>query len=837
MVPNPQGLSTQEAQHRFLRDGPNAIPAPARNPLLSTIWAILKTPMFSLLVIAAMLYFALGSPEDASLLSSFIALSITITVIQQRKSEKAIEALRDLSSPRALVIRDGITLQIAGSEVVMDDVIVLSEGSRVAADAQILESHHLYQDESLLTGESMPVLKKVRDSVYSGCMITQGSGLAKVTAIGRHTQIGQIGKSLKVIQAPSSPLQNQISVLIMRFAFLGLCLALLVLLMYGLRQQEWLQGALYGISLSMSLLPEEFTVILTVFLALGVLRIAHAGVLTRYPPVIETLGSINTLCVDKTGTLTMNRMQVSALAGLNQIIFLAHPKPSLSKEQQEILHTAVLASESNPIDPMEKALHQSLKQFDMNFWEHVQTWRLQHRYPFQAHLAVMANIWQDKHGADFLMAVKGAPESVIPLCALTDAQIASIHEQIHTFASQGLRVIGIARTHLPSIQGVIHQSITDYRMDWLGLIGLQDPIRPEVPAAIHRCQAAGIRVVMITGDHALTAQAIAKQAGIAGDRILSGSEIKVMDEGALQRAVLKTPIYVRITPEQKLRLVRAFQANHQIIAMTGDGVNDAPALKAAHVGIAMGERGADVAREAASLVLLHDQFTAIVDTIQEGRRIYVNIRKAVLYVIAIHIPIAGAVFIPIMIGLPPMLTPISLVFLEMMIDPACAVIFEMERAEGNLMEQAPRPLNETIFARSHIVLALLHGLGLCVIVLSLYLGHLQTAQPPDTATTIGFFTLVLSNIALIIASRSSTQSFKTLIKKPNVAQKWILLIASGSLIIIMTSPFLRQRFGLVSLEIQDILVVMCAVLLSLLWFEWAKFLNQRKYFLSTSPPN
>lgn len=830
MVPNPQGLSTAKAQEHLCRDGPNIIPAPARNRLVRTIWEILKTPMFSLLVIAALLYFVIGSLEDALLLASFITLSMAITIIQQRKSEKAIEALRDLSSPRALVMRDGVMQRIAGAEVVVDDVMVLSEGSRVAADAKILESQHLHQDESLLTGESIPVSKKIGDTVYSGCMITQGSGLAKVSAIGGHTQIGQIGKRLKTIEVPNSPLQNEMRVLMIRFAVLGLCLAVLVFLMVGLYQGQWLQGALYGISLSMSLLPEEFTVILTVFFALGALRIARTGVLTRYSPVIETLGSINILCVDKTGTLTLNKMQVCALADLNQIDVLSENILTLTKGQHEILRMASLASDINPTDPMEKALHDAFKSHDAAFWERAKSWSLRKRYPFHAHLPAMANVWEDPRSTDFLMAVKGSPEAVIARCALTPGQVVTIHDQIRTLASQGIRLLGVARASLSNKQALLGTSIADYRLEWLGLIGLRDPLRPEVPAAVHRCQAAGIRVVMITGDHALTAQAIAKQAGIASDAILSGHEIAAMDEAALQQAVSHTSVYVRITPEQKLRLVRALQANHQIIAMTGDGVNDAPALKAAHVGIAMGERGADVAREAASLVLLHDQFSAIVETIQEGRRIYTNIRKASLYVIAIHIPIATAVFVPIVLGLPPLLTPISLVFLEMMIDPACAIVFEMERAERNLMQQAPRPIDETIFTLHHLTLALAQGIGLGAIVLMLYLAHLHTGYSPEMATTIGFFALVFGNVALIVASRSPTHGLAQLFSIPNPAQKWILLIAGASLVAIMVFPFLRQRFGLAALDFQGALIVTGAAVLCLLWFELAKFLTQQLHF-------
>ena len=835
--PTPQqGLSTLEVKKLQNQFGLNEIPIQDPKTLLKTLVRIITEPMFSLLLLAGFIYLMIGSVDDALLLLCFIALSIGITAYQERKSEKAIEALKELSSPRALVIRNSRIERIAGRDVVIGDSLILEEGDRIAADAIVLEGHDLLVDESLLTGESEPIQKSTGQSVYSGSLIVRGNGLATVTAIGLQTEMGSIGKSLEKIPNTESPLQSDIRILIKRFAIFGISLSFAVFLIYGFIWHDWLNGALSGISLTMSLLPEEFTVILTVFMALGVWRISRQHVLTRYAPVIETLGSISTLCVDKTGTLTINKMALQSLATPNHITYLEPHSIELTPHETELLSYAVLASKKDPFDPMEQAFLESMKRHCADHVTIYNEYTIAHEYGLSPQLPAMAHIWQSPHSPEYVVALKGSPETVIDLCQLDARQALAVEAQINALASQGQRLLGVAKATYIKQDDSWPNAINDFSFEWLGLVGLKDPLRPEVPIAIKQCHDAGIRVMMITGDHAITAQAIASQAGIPSSKTLSGTEITQMSDNALQVAVKNVCVFVRIKPEQKLRLVKALQSNREVVAMTGDGVNDAPALKAAHVGIAMGKRGTDVAREASSLVLLNDDFSSIVNTIKQGRQIYDNLHKAIIYVVAVHIPIAGAVFIPLIFGVPPMLTPIHILFLEMIIDPSCAIVFEMEKPEKNVMHQLPRSPEEKIFSLDNLSLAILQGLGLMVIVVGLYLGLIAVDYPRPIASTIAFGSLVLGNLLLIIVSRSKHLHFFAILRTPNPSQYWIVGIAITLFLIFVFTPFLRERFQFAELTINGAALILFSGAIGLMWHEAIKLIYRSRQMSRGSRP-
>ncbi len=823
---NNQGLNYAQVKDLRAQYGLNEIPLADRKNFLKILVGVITQPMFALLLLAAFTYLIIGSFEDAALLAGFIVLSIGLTAYQEFKSEKAIEALKDLSSPRALVLRDGQEQRIAGKEVVMGDLLILTEGDRIAADATLIKSNDLLADESLLTGESEPVEKGIGDIVCSGCMVVRGSGAATVKAIGIKTEIGKIGKSLQSIEEPDSPLQLDIRALIRRFAFLSIGLAVLVCLIEGIIYQRWFDGLLTGISLVMALLPEEFTVILTVFMALGVWRISRQHVLTRRASVIETLGSITTLCVDKTGTLTLNSMSLQELVPLrgNQ----DPPFPDqFSYGQTELLNYAVLASEIEPFDPMEKAFHEKLNKCVAQGQRLVRNLQLVHEYGLSPQLSAITHIWEDPNKpGQYLVAAKGSPEAIMNLCSISAKERLVIEHQVHELGSKGLRVLGIAKATYQKQGGSWPKSVDSFHFQWLGLAGLKDPLRKEVPDAIKQCQAAGIRVIMITGDHAITAKTIASQAGIKTSTILSGSYIDRLSDKNLQDAVKNTCIFVRIRPEQKLRLVKALQANHEIVAMTGDGINDAPALKAAHVGISMGQRGTDVAREASSLVLLNDDFSSIVNTIKQGRQIFDNLQKAVIYVIAVHVPIAGAVFIPILFGVPPLLGPIHILFLEMIIDPSCAIVFETEPSEPNIMHRPPRQLDYRIFSLENLSIALLQGLGLMTIVLALYLGLPELHISKELTNTIAFSGLVIGNLLLVIVSRSKQIYFFSILRNHNIAQYWIIGITATLLSLFISVPFFRERFQFTSLSFEAIWILLASAGLALIWYETIKFLNQ-----------
>lgn len=823
-----EGLTQSQVKQLQAQNGFNELVIADKKTTLKLLLRILAEPTFALLFLAGAIYLVIGKIDDALILIGFIFISVGITLFQERKSEKAIEALKVLSSPRAIVIRDGITQRIAGKDIVVGDILILEEGDRVPADVLLIEAHDLLVDESLLTGESEPVKKDSSNHAHSGCMVIRGSGIARVTAIGMQTELGKIGSSLKQIDNSKSPLQEDIGVLIKRFSILGITLSILVLIVYGLLHHNWLQGALTAISLTMALLPEEFTVILTVFMALGVWRISRQKVLTRYAPVIETLGSITTLCVDKTGTLTLNKMSLEILATPESILILGPDDKKLSSSQKELLSYSILSSEVKPFDPMEQALNER-RHLIPEYQKRYHDFELVHEYGLSPELPAMTHLWLSPSSSECLVAIKGAPEAVLKRCNLSETHKAAIEKQIQDLASQGLRLLGVAKAQYSRPSTSWPDSLESFEFTWLGLAGFKDPIRREVPASIKKCQRAGIRVIMITGDHAITAQAIAKQAGIDSANILSGSDISTLTDHELREAVKRTSVYVRIKPAEKLGLVRALQANNEVVAMTGDGVNDAPALKAAHVGIAMGQRGTDVAREAASLVLLNDDFSSIVQTIQQGRQIYDNLHKAIIYVVAIHIPMAGAVFIPILFGLQPLLDPIHIVFLQMIIDPACAIIFEMEAPESDVMLKPPRSMNQKLFSLQNISMALLQGAGLTLIVVGLYFGIHHMNYSHAIATTLSFGSLVLGNISLIVVSRSKNDHLFKILQKTNPSQKWIISIGILSFGFLVTIPFLRERFQFTEPSIMGALVILTSGLVGIFWYELVKLGYRKKW--------
>ena len=823
-----QGLTQSEVKKLQAQHGFNELTVSDKKTTLKLLARILSEPTFTLLILAGAIYLVIGKIGDALILIGFIFISVGITLFQERKSEKAIDALKALSSPRAIVIRDGVTQRIAGKDIALGDILILEEGDRIPADALLLEAHDLLVDESLLTGESEPVKKDSASLIHSGCMVVRGGGIAKVTAIGMQTELGKIGGTLKQIQNLNSPLQEDIGRMIKRFTVFGITLSILVLVIYGVSHHNWLQGALTAVSLTMALLPEEFTVILTVFMALGAWRISHQKVLTRHAPVIETLGSITTLCVDKTGTLTLNKMSLDALATLAGTVILDAKDQELNPSQKELLSYSILASEVKPFDPMEQAFYEKrhLVPEHQNLYRDFQ---LVHEYGLSPELPAMTHLWRAPGLNQCVVAMKGAPEAVLKCCNLSQTQRIEIETQIQVLASQGLRLLGVAKSEYINHSDSWPDSLKSFNFTWLGLVGLKDPIREQVPASIQKCQRAGIRVLMITGDHAITAQAIAKQAGIDSASILSGNDINALNDAELCEAVKNTSVYVRIKPTEKLRLVKALQANNEVVAMTGDGVNDAPALKAAHVGIAMGQRGTDVAREAASLVLLNDDFSSIVHAIQQGRQIYDNLHKAIIYVVAVHIPMAGAVFIPILFGAQPILDPIHIVFLQMIIDPTCAIIFEMEAPESNVMLKPPRSIHQKLFSFQNISIALLQGAGLTLIVVGLYFWLLHMDYSHAMATTLSFGSLVFGNVSLIVVSRSKNDHLFKILQKTNPSQKWIIgivIIAFGFLISV---PFLRDRFQFTEPSLEGVLLILASGLIGIIWYELVKLGYRRKW--------
>jgi len=836
-----RGLSEKEAADRLGEEGYNELPSAKRRGTAAIAFEIVRQPIFILLAAAGLIYLILGNRNEALMLLAFVGVVIGITLYQERKTERALEALRDLSSPRALVIRDGLRRRVAGREVVRDDLLVLSEGDRVPADAVVLSANDLSADESLLTGESVPVRKSVwngvmelsrpggddRPFVYSGTLVVQGQGIARARATGDRTEIGKIGMVLEKVEAEESPLQRETGRLVRNLAIAGLSLCGLVVILYGLTRGNWLNGFLAGITLAMALLPEEFPVVLTVFLAIGAWRIAQHRVLTRHVTTVETLGAATVLCVDKTGTLTQNRMTVRRIFSKGEVCEIGESPGPLPESVHEILEFALLASEIDPFDPMERAIRE-LGDRSLARSEHFhRDWTLVQDYSLTSKLLALSHVWKSPDRNACIVASKGSPEAIADLCHLDPAAKEELARRVGSMADEGLRVLGLARAEFGGTAWPGDQH--DFDFVYLGLIGLTDPVRPSVPEALRECETAGIRVVMITGDYPGTARAIARQIGLGPvDAMITGDALERLGDSELRERIKKVNLFARILPEQKLRLVEALKANGEVVAMTGDGVNDAPALKSAHIGIAMGGRGTDVAREAAALVLLEDDFASIVQAVKLGRRIFDNLRKAMAYILAIHVPIAGMSLIPLMTGWPLVFFPVHIMFLELIIDPACSIVFEATPEEADLMTRPPRDPKRPLFGIRIVGLSLLQGIIVLLIILAVYGIALYRGQGESDARALVFTALVIANLGLIFTNRSWSRTILETLRRPSPALWWVVGGALAFLGLVFYIPFLRNLFHFAPLRPMDVAVAFAAGASGILWFEALKLFNGRR---------
>jgi Ca2+-transporting ATPase len=837
----PWGLDDAQVAERLAAEGYNELPQARKRTPLHIVFEVVKEPMFLLLIACGVLYLILGEPEEAFLLLGFVLVIILITFYQENKTEKALEALRELSSPRALVLRSGRQMRIAGREVVRDDIVLLSEGDRVPADALILDCTNLSADESLLTGESVPVRKTAWDGreemrrpggddlpfVYSGTMIVKGQGIARVNATGTRTEIGKIGRALQTLETESTDLQRQTGRIVRTFAIVGAGLCLLVVALMGLARGRWLEGVLAGLSLAMATLPEEFPVVMTIFLALGAWRMSKRDVLTRRVPAVEMLGAATVLCTDKTGTLTMNRMRISKICVGGTLYDLDAEAKQIPEALHTVVEYAILASPSDPFDPMEKAMRE-LGDRTLADTSHLHdNWKLLREYPLSAELLAMSRVWESPDHLHLVVAAKGAPEAIADLCHLDREPAEAMDRDIDALAESGLRVIGVAaaefeKSAVPALQH-------EFGFRYLGLLGLQDPVRPGVKEAVAECRAAGIRVIMITGDYPGTARNIAREIGLdRAEQIITGAELETMTDEELARRIMTVSIFARAVPEQKLKIVRALKANEEVVAMTGDGVNDAPALKAAHIGIAMGGRGTDVARESSALVLLDDNFASIVQAVRMGRRIFDNLRKAMTFIFSVHLPIAGLSLLPILFGWPLALLPVHIVFLELIIDPACTLVFELEQDEQDVMKRRPRRLKDPLFGRRMVLTGLVQGLGVLAVVAFLYAWALAGGRSENEARLLAFITLVIGNLAMILSNRSWTRSIISMLRVPNTALRWVACGALGLLVTVSALPFTRELFRFASLRPWDIAACIAAGLATLLICEITKLPFIRK---------
>jgi Ca2+-transporting ATPase len=835
------GLTNAEAAERLGVDGPNELARQAHRSFAGIIFDVLREPMLALLLGAGLIYLALGDVHEALLLVGFATLSIVITIVQQARTEHALEALRDLASPRALVLREGERKRIPGREVVRGDLVILGEGDRVPADGWLAECDGLQIDESLLTGESVAVRKSASGSaqpaaiarpggddlpfVYSGSLVVRGAGLCVVTATGPASEVGRIGQVLSTLETEAPRLRQQTRRLVLWFAAIGASASVLAIVLYGLLRGSWLEATLAGIALGMSMLPEEFPVVLTIFMAMGAMRMSRERVLTRRASAIETLGSATVLCTDKTGTLTLNRMRIAELRlpGGQVLAHDGEAEPLLEDDFHLLAEFGILASAQQAVDPMEVAFHEFGDEHARDTIRSRQQagWTLDHHYPLDPGLLAMTHVWGSSHvGDERIVATKGAPEAIADLCDLSAAERSQLQRTVDAMAGKGLRVLGVADARWSQADLPISQRGFDFT--FRGLVGLADPLRASVPEAVRQCRSAGIRIIMITGDYPQTACAIARQAGIDADDILTGDQLAVMSDAELQQRIGSISVCARIMPEQKLRLIEALKASGEVVAMTGDGVNDAPSLKAAHIGIAMGGRGTDVAREAAAIVLLDDDFGSMVKAVRMGRRIYDNLRKAMGFIVAVHIPIAGLALLPLLTGMPLLMGPIHIAFLEMIIDPVCSLAFEAEVDETDVMARPPRHADRPLFSRWLVAWSVVQGSIVLAVTggLTFYFWHADmTAEHLRSAA---FIALVLGITSLILVNRRFSASLKAAVRRPNPVLGMVL---GGVGAILLTTQFVApvaSLFTFARITLPEMAAIASVSLLAMLALERLK---------------
>ena len=829
------GLTTEQAKERRVKFGKNELTPQKKKSIFNEILKAFSEPMFILLLVAAIIYFILGEPRDGAIMLIFVIGIISIDVIQEWKTDKTLEALKDLSAPHIKVLRDGADQTINSAELVPGDLMLITEGVKIPADGEVLRASDLCVDESSLTGEAEGVWKVTvdnadreqkdawrRDYCYAGTMVTQGSATVRVIKIGAMTEYGKIG--VNVINAPESPtpLQKQTGRLVklsagiaaVLFALVG-CVTWLNIPDHPLKDRL-IESILSGVTLAMAMIPEEFPVILTVFLSLGAWRLAKKQSLVRKLPAVETLGAVSVLCVDKTGTITMSRMTVQETWAADG-------------DEKRLCEIMGMGCETETYDPMEKAMLAHCERLGITRAQ-LFSRELVTEYPFTNEAKMMGHVWKNKEG--ITVATKGSPERILKLCHLSEEEEKQVQAQLTAMSEQGLRVIAVGRMELIATD-CVPKTLPECVLQFCGLVGLADPPRESVKEDIRRCTKAGVRVVMITGDNGITARSIAKQIGMPNcEKIVTGDELSSMTDEELRATVRDVSVFSRVVPEHKMRIVKAFKENGEVVAMTGDGVNDAPALKYADIGIAMGKRGSEVSREAADLILLDDNFSTIVETIRDGRRIYDNIKKAVGYVFTIHIPIAFSCLLAPLLNINPaslMLLPLHVVLLELIIDPTCSVVLERQPAERNIMERAPRSPNEKILNVKGLVKSLLQGFAVFSASFGTYFSVLQ--QDPQTgapvARAMGLAVIFLSNLLLVQVNSSNTdfvfQSARRLMKDRVM---WAINLGTlAGLILILYTP-ISGFLKLAPLTGLQFLIVIGTSMAAVLWYELVKLANR-----------
>lgn len=816
------GLSRIAVLKARENEGFNILPSMMPKSIYTIILSIIKEPMLYLLIGCSLAYFIIGDLQEAVTLLLFLLFIMFISISQVAKAERALEELKNLSSPRAIVLRGGVKQRISAKELVTDDIIYINEGDRIPADAELLSYQSITLDESLFTGESLAIRKQIGEKLISGTTVTQGQGIAIVTAIGLQSEIAKIGKSIESTISLPTKLEYETRTLVKKVAWIASLICIMVGVFYTLLNNNWISGALVGLSLAMAILPNELPAVLTIFMALGAWRLAHKRVLTRKLSALENLGSITVLCVDKTGTLTLNQMSIQQIYSNGKSIDLnQHASNSLPEEFHETLEYGILASRKNPFDSMEIAFISAGEQY-LKSTEHLHsTWEIEKEYPLTNKLLSVTYAWKSSDSGKFSIGAKGAPEAIIDLCHMPIEEAERIKKIAEEMANTGLRVLGIAKSFASS--PLLPKEQHDYDFKFIGFTGIADPVRSDVPAAIAECYQAGIRIVIITGDHPATAKNIAAKIGLHNPQnIITGGLLEAMSEEELKNKINEINIFSRVSPYQKLRIVECLKSNGEIVAMTGDGVNDAPALKSSHIGIAMGKRGTDVARESSDIVLLEDDFASIVEAIRQGRRIYLNIKNAMEYLFAIHIPIMGISIIPVFLNMPLVLLPAHIAFLHLIIEPASSVAFEVDLASANIMNKPPRNPQHPLFDNELWIKSFLKGTSILLALVGVFVLSFKKGLGEREMRTLVFMTLIISNITLIILRKNSQKN------NQNIIVKWLTFISIFMLLLVIYVPYFREIFHFSILNTIDIGICLIIGIASVAWVKLLPRINLKK---------
>ena len=823
-----QGLSAAEVMQSRTQNGSNSLDHQKKNNFLSSVIEMVKEPMFLLLLTATSIYFIIGEYGNGIFMAVAIALVSTISLYQESKSRNAIEALEKLTQPKSKVIRNGAVLEIPSEEIVLGDYIQTEEGTFIPADGIIIQSNDFSVNESILTGESFTVFKNEKsedNKVYQGTIAASGLAICQVTAIGNLTQLGKIGKSLDTIVEEKTPLQKQMENFVTKMSLVGLVIFAIVWAINYWNSRLILDSLLKALTLAMSIIPEEIPVAFTTFMALGAWRLMKMGIIVKQIRTVETLGGATVICTDKTGTITENKMSLAQWYTLSSNV-ISDSKEKSSEEEQELLSLSMWASEPIPFDAMEIALHDAYGKLALE--DERSNFKLVHEYPLSGKPPMMTHVFENQNGVR-IIAAKGAPEALMACSDLSEEESQNIRAAMETMTNEGFRVLGVGVAKFYGTDYPKKQQ--EFTFQFKGLVAFYDPPKENIKTVFETFYNAGIEVKIITGDNAATTSTIAKQIGFKNpEKVLNGDDLMDMDEATLKSKVMETTIFTRMFPEAKLKIIKALKDNNQIVAMTGDGVNDGPALKSAHIGIAMGKKGTEIAKQAANLILIDDDFAKMTDAIAMGRKIYINLKKAIQYIISIHIPIILIVFIPLALGwiYPNIFSPVHIIFLEIIMGPTCSIIYENEPMEDNLMLQKPRPLTNTFFNLKEITISIIQGLAITLGLLFVYQYCIRENCTENATRTIVFLTLIASNIFLTLANRSFYYSIFTTIKYKN---NLVLLIIGVTVFITTLLLFIPQfsqffMFNIVSIQHIGLSILVGGI--SVFWIEIYKGLKRLK---------